>query len=152
VAKKPKWKGFRSEQPSRRVLQQAHPTVEQLTITQQATAFSGPLPPPESLAEYEQISPGFADRIVTMAEKEQIHRHESETGRWDVHKKLLTRGQVFAFILSFSIGAGGFWLILNDKPIAGFVTLLGAIATVAGPFIYQMRWKKKQAAAQQAKR
>jgi uncharacterized membrane protein len=120
--------------------------VEQLTIAQSSKSFSGPLPPPESLAEYEQISPGFADRIITMAEKEQVHRHQQDEHRWPMQKKLLSRGQVFAFILSLSIVAGGIWLLLEDKQISGFVTLLGAIGVVAGPFVYQMRWKRKQAA------
>jgi uncharacterized membrane protein len=131
-------------------LQQVHhPTVEQLTITQEASSFSGPLPPPETLAEYDQISPGFANRIITMAEKEQVHRHMQDELRWPVQRKLLSRGQVFAFILSLSIVAGGIWLLLENKQISGFVTLLGAIGVVAGPFIYQMRWRRKQAAQQQ---
>jgi uncharacterized membrane protein len=33
-----------------------------------ATRFSGPLPPPEALAKYNDILPGAADRIITMAE------------------------------------------------------------------------------------
>jgi uncharacterized membrane protein len=146
VAKRQKWKGFRSQQPHRAIQQsQAHPSVEQLTITQQASSFSGPLPPPESLAEYERISPGFADRIVAMAEKEQVHRHGNEHELWNLQRRLLSRGQVFAFILSLAIVAGGIWLLTMDKAITGFITLLGAIGTVAGPFIYQMRWKRKQA-------
>lgn len=143
---KRKWKGFRSQQPLQQV---HHPTVEQLTITQEASSFSGPLPPPETLAEYDQISPGFANRIITMAEKEQVHRHMQDELRWPVQRKLLSRGQVFAFILSLSIVAGGIWLLLENKQISGFVTLLGAIGVVAGPFIYQMRWRRKQAAQQQ---
>lgn len=31
--------------------------------------FSGPLPPPEYLAEYEKTLPGLPDRIMKMAEK-----------------------------------------------------------------------------------
>jgi uncharacterized membrane protein len=84
-----------------------------------------------------------------MAETEQGHRHKQDEERWPIQKKLLSRGQVFAFILSLSIVAGGIWLLLEDKQISGFVTLLGAIGVVAGPFVYQMRWKRKQAAAHQ---
>lgn len=72
---------------------------------------------------------------------------------WSLQRRLLSRGQVFAFILSLAVVSGGFWLLLNDKPVAGFVTLLGAIGMVAGPFIYQVRSKRKQAeAAKQARR
>jgi uncharacterized membrane protein len=143
VAKRPKkWTGFRGQQPLQTV---RHPSVEQLTIAQSSKSFSGPLPSPESLAEYEQISPGFADRIVKMAEKEQVHRHEQDNLRWPAQKKLLSRGQVFGFILSLSIVGGGIWLLLENKPIYGFTTLLGAIGVVVGPFLYQLRQKRKQA-------
>lgn len=88
-----------------------------------------------------------------MAEKEQVQRHGNEKELWSLQRRLLSRGQVFAFILSLAVVSGGFWLLLNDKPVAGFVTLLGAIGMVAGPFIYQVRSKRKQAeAAKQARR
>lgn len=41
-------------------------------------SFSGPLPPPDLLREYNQIVPGLAERIARMAEKEQDHRHYFE--------------------------------------------------------------------------
>jgi uncharacterized membrane protein len=37
----------------------------------QAAMFQGPLPPPPMLADYESILPGTADRVLSMAEKEQ---------------------------------------------------------------------------------
>lgn len=147
MAKRHKWKGFRTQQQlSNQPVAQHHPSVAELTIRQE----SGPLPPPDTLAQYERISPGFADRIVSMAEKEQVNRHGQEGDRWALQDRLLTRGQIFAFILSLAIVFGGIWLLTMDKPITGFVTILGAIGTVAGPFIYQMRWKRQQ--AQQGKK
>lgn len=41
-------------------------------------SYSGPVPDPNSLRQYEEISPGFADRLIVLAEKEQAHRHTSE--------------------------------------------------------------------------
>lgn len=41
-------------------------------------SFSGPIPPPDTLRGYEEIRPGFAERIVHMAEQEQAHRIECE--------------------------------------------------------------------------
>lgn len=35
------------------------------------TSFSGPLPPPDMLKKYEEVLPGSADRIVSLAENEQ---------------------------------------------------------------------------------
>jgi uncharacterized membrane protein len=41
-------------------------------------AWHGPLPPPESLKQYDVIVPGAAERILLMAEKEMEHRHQRE--------------------------------------------------------------------------
>jgi len=47
--------------------------------TQQHIEFhSGPLPPPETLYKYNQLNPGFADRIFDMAEREAAQRHQLE--------------------------------------------------------------------------
>ena len=63
--------------------------------------YSGPIPPPEALARYEEIQSGAADRILKMAEKQQEHRMALETkaigGQVDQSK----RGQLFGFILVF---------------------------------------------------
>ena len=40
--------------------------------------FLGPLPPPEILAQYEQILPGSAERIMVMAENQAEHRQSLE--------------------------------------------------------------------------
>lgn len=40
--------------------------------------FEGPLPPPSVLAAYKDLSPDLVNRIVTMAESEQRHRHTVE--------------------------------------------------------------------------
>ncbi len=37
-----------------------------------AASFRGPLPPPAVLREYDQISPGLAEKIIGMAESEGI--------------------------------------------------------------------------------
>lgn len=47
------------------------------SLVVQATAFSGPLPPPQVLAQYESILPGSANRILSMAEKQSEHRRSS---------------------------------------------------------------------------
>lgn len=48
----------------------------QITAVGAREIFHGPLPPPDSLKQYEQILPGIAERIVAMAEQEQKTRLE----------------------------------------------------------------------------
>lgn len=42
--------------------------------------FSGPLPHPDILAQYEDVVPGVAERIVVMTEEQHQHRMNVETG------------------------------------------------------------------------
>ncbi len=43
-----------------------------------AVSFSGPLPPPEALRAYSEVSSDYPERIMAMAEKEAAHRQEVE--------------------------------------------------------------------------
>ena len=47
-------------------------------VTIAASRFSGPIPPPDLLRKYEEINPGFADRIMRQAEAQTAHRIEIE--------------------------------------------------------------------------
>ena len=44
-----------------------------------AERYSGPLPPPQALEQYNRAVPNGAERIMAMAEKELDHRHTLET-------------------------------------------------------------------------
>lgn len=59
----------------------------------QAEIHHGPLPHPEVLRQYDQLSPGAADRIITMAEGEAAHRRQMERQQLEsdvAHRKTLT--------------------------------------------------------------
>lgn len=47
-------------------------------IVTKSVQFSGPIPHPDTLKKYNDIVPGLADRIVSMAELDQKHIHEME--------------------------------------------------------------------------
>jgi uncharacterized membrane protein len=85
--------------------------------------FSGPIPPPQMLAEYERICPGSGIRILEHGEREQLARIERE--REELAQTLLIiqleaddkrsgrtiegRGQIFGFIAFLIIAAIGAW-------------------------------------------
>ena len=72
-------------------------------------AYIGPIPPPEMLAKYNEIDPGFAGRIMNMAEGEQSHRHKTEKG-------MITqvgRGSLFAFLPGMAGIASTTYLLMN---------------------------------------
>jgi uncharacterized membrane protein len=111
--------------------------------------FSGPIPSPEALERYEQICPGAADRIISMAEKEQNERiaadktHQKDNT--DIATKeliALTRGQYFGFIsvlavlsLCFFIGYQG--ELKTASTLAGGITV-----ALASAFVYKSRADK----------
>ncbi|WP_288803882.1 DUF2335 domain-containing protein [uncultured Novosphingobium sp.] len=51
----------------------------QIAATIVRRSHRGPLPSPDMYAEYEAAHPGSAERIMQMAEREQVHRHSSES-------------------------------------------------------------------------
>lgn len=65
----------------------------------QSMSFRGPLPPPSLLQEYERILPGISERMFKMKEKEQDHRHTSESKALDIRQTEGRRGQYFGFII-----------------------------------------------------
>ena len=68
----------------------------------QARSFRGPLPPPSLFGQYEEILPGSADRMLTLAENEQSHRHKWESDVLTAQKADVRRGQWMGFGIGIS--------------------------------------------------
>ena len=75
--------------------------VKEALMIIKSETYSGPIPPPRALAEYEQIQPGAADRILKMAEKQQEHRMQLEKKAIYGQVEQGNRGQIFGFIIVF---------------------------------------------------
>ena len=92
--------------------------------------FSGPLPPPAILKQYDEIEPGLANRIVCMAEKEQEHRHgcENKCAKADSRDSLL--GIVSAFLICVSMIYAGVKIVLGVPHISGLLS--GLVISMAG--------------------
>lgn len=76
-------------------------------------SHSGPIPSADELEHLEAVLPGLADRVVSMAEREQSHRHDTMTSLLKKEFLLRERGQWFALIaLTILLGAvlGIAWL------------------------------------------
>ena len=104
-----------------------------------ASAFSGPLPHPEFFQAYEHTLPGAADRILTMAEKQQEHRHSQQLVRLTLDGTRERCGQWMGFLIAASGIIGGVTLLIFDKPVAGFTTLVGAIGSIVVSFLWSRR-------------
>jgi uncharacterized membrane protein len=61
--------------------------------------FRGPVPPPAVLEGYENILPGAAERILSMAENDAEHQREIEKDALNYQYKENRRGQYFGIIV-----------------------------------------------------
>jgi uncharacterized membrane protein len=109
-----------------------------------ASSFSGPLPPPHILSEYEAVFPGCAERIVAMAERQSAHRHELERTHIRSNSLVERRGQIFAFLITGTAIAGGTYLISIGKDASGLTSIITALAALAGTFIYGKHMEAKE--------
>lgn len=120
------------------------PKVRTMVVQSVRTSHKGPLPSPQTLAGYEQILPGCADRIVSMAEGEQAHRHAMDRKAVDTWASLARVGQIFAFIIAVVAIACGAVLVGMDKPLEGFVLIFVPIAGLVTVFVKSQRSPREQ--------
>ncbi len=104
-----------------------------------AQFYSGPIPPPQMLAEYEKALPGAADRIICMAEKQEDHRHYIEKSIQKTESRDSLLGIVSAVLIGVVIiGAGTSIVILvpgTAGALSGGLLNLFGVATVIGKFL-----------------
>ncbi len=90
----------------------------------QVTAFSGPLPPPELLAHFNEVVPGSAAKIIDMAHRQSEHRMDLEKTVIEGENRRANAGLICATALAVFIIATGAVLILKGHDWAG-ATLVG---------------------------
>ena len=116
---------------------QAQPQGQRTVLTS-ATGWSGPLPPPEALEKFNRIIPNGADRIVTMAEKEQAHRIQAEAEGLSATVAEARRGQFLGAAIAaialagaiFTAYIGAHWSV--SVAMIG-LTILGIIRAIIRP-------------------
>lgn len=94
-----------------------------------ASAYSGPLPSPDHLRGYEEVVPGSANRIITMAESQSAHRQEIEKIAVKGGNSRSWWGLWLGFVLSVMVLGLSAGLILAGDQVAG--TVLGSVDLVS---------------------
>lgn len=97
---------------------------------------SGPLPDPTDFSKYEEVVPGAGDRILTMTEKEQDHRHSIDTKEQDkFHRNntiLSLAGIILGGVISMTGIVGGIYLAVQENAFAGaFISTISLGSIVA---------------------
>lgn len=118
----------------------ALPAGAVVAVTQASSyQFSGPLPHPAILQQYDAVLPGAADRIIRMAENQEGHRHKLESAVVHAEIRKSYFGMVCGLIVALTgMGIGGLLLnaghtiggsIFAGVPLTGLVTVFVVGAT-----------------------
>lgn len=105
-------------------------------------AYQGPLPHPDLLKKFDEVSPGAAEKIIKMAESEQSHRHEMDSQFLKEENFLKKLGLILGFIIVMSIIGSGVYLLVNDKSAQGFSLILASVVTIISPFLVNKNKKQ----------
>ena len=105
----------------------------------EASFRTGPIPDPITLEQYNRVLPNAADRIVSMAEKEQEHRHRmqeklinAQVNDTQQEREERRLGQIFGLSIGVvSIVAGSITAILASPIAGGFIGSAGVIGLVS---------------------
>lgn len=107
-----------------------------------AEQFHGPVPHPSILMGYEEISPGFANRIIAMAESETAHRQamekkalEAEIQNFSCEAQDTKRGQIFGLIIGLATIFSGTFAVVKGYPWAGTFIGTGGVVGLVSVFI-----------------
>lgn len=114
--------------------------VKKVTAVQ-TQSYKGPIPQPEMLAQYEQICPGFADRIMSLAEREAASRQMLEKKNLEIAEKDVKdarseteRGQWLSFVITITAFATAVICAYLKQPwvgsIIGGTTLISVISII----------------------
>ena len=93
--------------------------------------FHGPLPPPDALAQYEEVVPGAGDRILQVYERQVEHRHRMESALVRDGSAQAGRGVVAGTIVALAVLCLAGYALYLGQPIAagalGAVDIIGIV-------------------------
>ena len=110
----------------------------QITQVVTTTYYSGPLPHPQHFKVYEDVLPGAAERILSMAENSMAHSGSIEQQEIAIHKQEVESGisdkihgrRYGVFVILILIACAFASLFVTDNPLVQAI-FLGA-ATISG--------------------
>ena len=134
-------------QTQQQLLEEA-PKVVQVTPSAQqpqlgavfiGTSFSGPLPPPRALAQYDKVVPGMAGRLLVMAEDEAKNRHHREADEVALNHRVITTeqlGVLSALIVTLTAFGTVIYLASTGHVTEAVWLGVSVIVALATAFIY----------------
>ena len=106
--------------------------------------YSGPIPPPSMLAEYNQVLPNAAERILTSAEDQSKHRQYLEKRVIDNDTINSRLGVIFAFIIAMGFLTGAVFGALKGHPVFGGFLGTGGLTGLVTVFVYGTNARRQE--------
>jgi len=105
--------------------------------------YSGPLPHPAILKQYEEFIPGSAEKIIKIFEKQTNHRHFLEKKNLENSHNQIKTGQYLGFFICLSSIISGTICALYGAILPGSLFGTAGVAGLAAVFIYGSKKKEK---------
>ena len=99
------------------------------------SAWSGPMPSPAYLAQYDKVCPGTAKIIVDTFKAQSDHRRDLEKQGMGIFERNSKRGMIFAFILGLIGILGG--VMRGD--LAGTAMVFGSLTALVGAYLFRKK-------------
>ena len=107
-------------------------------------SYHGPIPPSSEFKRYEEVLPGAADRIITMAEEERKDRNRNTRLEIKLHYGSKMFAQfIFSLISLGTIGAG-VYLITEGSNLSGLASIITGLGAIAGGFFFAQKSESKE--------
>ena len=105
---------------------------------------SAPLADARELAEYDEVVPGAADRIITMAEKQAAHRQGLEAFALKAEDSRSWGGLIVGGIVAVSFLVGAVVLGLKGQPVLGGILGTLDLGSIVGTFVFGTRSRRAE--------
>lgn len=111
---------------------------------QHVEMYSGPLPPPSMLEEYEKIVPGSGKKIIDNGLEESNFRREFNKKNLDAVVSQEKRRDWMAFLIGLVSIICGAWLINSNQYVIGSIFAGSTVISLVGLFLGKTHQKYKQ--------
>jgi len=124
---------------------QNKPTHQQAksTLVSASYTYQGIIPPAHEMERYEQIRPGFADRILKMSEDEGAHRRKMERRIVSLSGLTTTLSQLCALASVGGVLYVCYFAFSEGHPASAATIATGVLASVALAFMRGRNQPKK---------
>jgi uncharacterized membrane protein len=115
-----------------------------MQLLQRLEQYSGPIPPPELLRQYDQIIDNGAERIFSAFELQTRHRQSLERTVVDGNEERAKRGQWMGFTLAIVVLGLGTSMVFSGHDAAGATIVSADLVGLAGVFVYGRRTQRQE--------